>query len=282
MQRTFPTIVGIVNVTPDSFSDGGRYYQPDAAIAHARTLVEQGAEVLDVGGESSRPGAEPVSAAEELRRVLPVIEGIRRELPTIPISIDTTKADVARAALDAGATMINDISAGRFDPAMLPLAAERRVPIVLMHMQGTPQTMQRNPTYTDVTREVFEFLQERIAAARAWGVETVIADVGIGFGKTVEHNITLLRNMQRFRELGVPLYLGLSRKRFLGALTGIENPLERDVPTALAHALLLDVPVDYIRVHAVSYIVQLRALWRALRSDEPTSVELQSSRGGSL
>jgi|DewCreStandDraft_5_1066085.scaffolds.fasta_scaffold00005_346 dihydropteroate synthase len=275
MQRTFPTIVGIVNVTPDSFSDGGRYYQPDAAIAHARTLVEQGAEVLDVGGESSRPGAEPVSAAEELRRVLPVIEGIRRELPTIPISIDTTKADVARAALDAGATMINDISAGRFDPAMLPLAAERRVPIVLMHMQGTPQTMQRNPTYTDVTREVFEFLQERIAAARAWGVETVIADVGIGFGKTVEHNITLLRNMQRFRELGVPLYLGLSRKRFLGALTGIENPLERDVPTALAHALLLDVPVDYIRVHAVSYIVQLRALWRALRSDEPTSVELQ-------
>ncbi|GBD05728.1 Dihydropteroate synthase [bacterium HR20] len=275
MQRTFPTIVGIVNVTPDSFSDGGRYYQPDAAIAHARTLVEQGAEVLDVGGESSRPGAEPVSAAEELRRVLPVIEGIRREHPTIPISIDTTKADVARAALDAGATMINDISAGRFDPAMLPLAAERRVPIVLMHMQGTPQTMQRNPTYTDVTREVFEFLQERIAAARAWGVETVIADVGIGFGKTVEHNITLLRNMQRFRELGVPLYLGLSRKRFLGALTGIENPLERDVPTALAHALLLDVPVDYIRVHAVSYIVQLRALWRALRSDEPTSVELR-------
>ncbi|KXB98210.1 MAG: hypothetical protein AA908_02080 [Chlorobi bacterium NICIL-2] len=275
MQRTFPTIVGIINVTPDSFSDGGRYYQPDAAIAHARMLVEQGAEVLDVGGESSRPGAEPVSAEEELRRVLPVIEGIRRELPTIPISIDTTKADVALAALDAGATMINDISAGRFDPAMLPLAAERRVPIVLMHMQGTPQTMQRNPTYTDVTGEVFEFLQERIAAARACGVETIIADVGIGFGKTLEHNIALLRNLPRFRELGVPLYLGLSRKRFLGVLTGVENPLERDVSTALAHALLLDVPIDYIRVHAVSYIVQLRALWRALRSDEPISVELR-------
>ncbi len=275
MGHSFPTIVGIVNVTPDSFSDGGQYFEPHAAIAHARMLVEDGAEMLDVGGESSRPGAEPITAAEELRRVLPVIEGIRREYPTIPISIDTTKAEVARAALDAGATMINDISAGRFDPAMLPLAAERHVPIVLMHMQGTPQTMQHNPTYTDVVREVFEFLQERIAAARACGVETIIADVGIGFGKTLEHNLTLLRNLSRFRELRVPLYVGLSRKRFLGALTGIENPRERDIPTALAHALLLDLPIDYIRVHAVRYIAQLRVLWRALRSDEPISVELR-------
>lgn len=273
MQHIFPTIVGIVNVTPDSFSDGGRYYEPSAAIAHARMLIEEGAEILDIGGESTRPGAEPVNAVEELRRVLPVIEGIRREHPTIPISIDTTKAVVARAALDAGATMINDISAGRFDSAMLPLAAERQVPIVLMHMQGTPQTMQHNPTYNDVVEEVFEFLRARIAAARSCGVVTVIADVGIGFGKTLEHNVALLQNLSRFRALRVPLYLGLSRKRLLGALTGIENPLERDVPTAMTHALLLNVPIEYIRVHNVRYIVQLRALWRALRYTEPHLVE---------
>jgi dihydropteroate synthase len=273
--QSFPTIVGIVNVTLDSFSDGGRYLDPADAIAHADTLIEEGAQILDIGGESTRPGAEPVSVAEELRRVLPVIEGVRKRYPNIPISIDTTKAEVARAALDAGASIINDISAGRFDPSMMSLAAERGVPIVLMHMQGTPQTMQRNPTYSDVVNEVFEFLKERIAIAKAHGVTTVIADVGIGFGKTVDHNITLLRNLSRFRELGVPLYLGLSRKRFLGFVTGVENPLERDVATVIAHALLLHVPIEYIRVHNVRYLVQLRSLWRALRSDEWIAGELQ-------
>jgi len=273
--QSFPTIVGIVNVTPDSFSDGGRYLDPADAIAHADTLIEEGAQILDIGGESTRPGAEPVSVAEELRRVLPVIEGVRKRYPNIPISIDTTKAEVARAALDAGASIINDISAGRFDPSMMSLAAERGVPIVLVHMQGTPQTMQRNPTYSDVVNEVFEFLKERIAIAKAHGVTTVIADVGIGFGKTVDHNITLLRNLSRFRELGVPLYLGLSRKRFLGVVTGVENPLERDVATVIAHALLLHVPIEYIRVHNVRYLVQLRSLWQALRSDEWIAGELQ-------
>lgn len=267
----FPRIVGIVNVTPDSFSDGGKYFDPEHAIEHGCSLIADGADIVDVGGESSRPGATPVDVIEELRRVVPVIEGLRRLHPTCPISIDTTKAAVAEAALDAGATMVNDISAGRFDPAMFPLVARRGVPIVLMHMQGTPQTMQQNPIYANVVEEVFAFLQERIASAREAGIETIIADVGIGFGKTREHNLALLRNLVRFAELGVPLYLGISRKRFLGELTGIENPADRDCVTALAHAILLNAPVDYIRVHNVRLLRQLRSLWYAIGGVEPSS-----------
>ncbi len=263
-RRSFPAIVGIVNVTPDSFSDGGQYRDPERAIAHATQLIADGADMLDVGGESSRPGAESISASEEIRRVIPVIEGIRRANPTIPISIDTTKSTVAEAALDAGATMINDISAGRFDPQMFALAAQRGVPIVLMHMQGTPQTMQHNPHYSDVVEEVFTFLNERIELARRHGIEHIIADVGIGFGKTVEHNLTLLAHLEHFAALGVPLYLGISRKRFLGVLTGIEQPSERDVVTAMMHALLLNTPVEYIRVHNVGLLAQLRTLYQAL------------------
>ncbi len=263
-RRSFPAIVGIVNVTPDSFSDGGQYLDPELAIAHAVRLISDGADMLDVGGESSRPGAESISASEEIRRVIPVIEGIRRANPTIPISIDTTKSTVAEAALDAGATMINDISAGRFDPQMFALAAQRGVPIVLMHMQGTPQTMQHNPHYSDVVEEVFAFLNERIELARRHGIEHIIADVGIGFGKTVEHNLTLLAHLERFAALGVPLYLGISRKRFLGVLTGIEQPSQRDVVTAMMHALLLNTPVEYIRVHNVGLLAQLRTLYQAL------------------
>jgi len=272
-RRQFPAIVGIVNVTPDSFSDGGRYVEPDRAIAHALELIAAGADMLDIGGESSRPGSDRVPEVEEIRRVVPVIDGIRRVNAAIPISIDTTKAAVARAALDHGATMINDISAGRFDPAMFPLAAERNVPIVLMHMQGTPKTMQENPHYLDVVEEVFAFLQERIESARAHGVQHIIADVGIGFGKTVEHNLKLLAHLDRFAALGVPLLLGVSRKRFLGAITGIEQPSDRDQATALMHALLVDAPIEYIRVHNVALHAQLRTLWHAL-----TDVESLRSR----
>ncbi len=264
MKRRFPAIVGIVNVTPDSFSDGGQYFDPERALAHAAQLIADGADMLDVGGESSRPGAESISASEEIRRVIPVIEGIRRANLTIPISIDTTKSAVAEAALDAGATMINDISAGRFDPQMFALAAQRGVPIILMHMQGTPQTMQHNPHYFDVVEEVFAFLNERIELARHHGIEQIIADVGIGFGKTVEHNLTLLAHLDRFAALGVPLYLGISRKRFLGVLTGIEQPSQRDVVTAMVHALLLNKPVEYIRVHNVGLLAQLRTMYQAL------------------
>lgn len=269
--RCFPRIVGIVNVTPDSFSDGGKFFDPERAIEHGCGLLADGADVLDIGGESSRPGATPIDVKEELRRVVPVIEGIRRLHPTCPISIDTTKAAVAEAALDAGATMVNDISAGRFDPAMFALVARRGVPIVLMHMQGTPQTMQQNPTYANVVEEVFAFLRQRIACAYDAGIEAVIADVGIGFGKTTAHNLALLRNLDRFAELGVPLYLGISRKRFLGELTGIENPADRDCVTALAHAILLNAPIEYIRVHNVRLLRQLRLLWHAIGASEPSS-----------
>ncbi|MCS6999369.1 MAG: dihydropteroate synthase [Bacteroidota bacterium] len=271
MIRQFPKIVGIVNVTPDSFSDGGMYFDHKQAIDHALRLIDEGADMLDIGGESTRPGAHPVDPQEELRRVIPVIEGVRRFNTSIPISIDTTKASVARAALDVGATMINDISAARFDPLMLSLVVERSVPIVLMHMQGTPQTMQLNPTYTDVVEEVFAFLLERITVARAAGVTHIIADVGIGFGKRLEHNLLLLRNLHRFTALGVPLYLGISRKRFIGELTGIAEPSERDCATAMVHALLLTAPVEYIRVHNVSLLAQLRTLWQALHEVEMTS-----------
>jgi len=263
----FPQIMGIVNVTPDSFSDGGLYADPVRAVEHALELVEEGADLLDIGGESTRPGAQPVPVEEELRRVLPVIEGIRRHRADVPISVDTTKYEVARAALDAGATMLNDISALRFDPRIGELAAERNVPLVLMHMQGTPQTMQLNPTYSDVVAEVMEFLRERIGFARALGVRQIIADVGIGFGKTVEHNWQLLRRHREFLQLGVPLLLGISRKSFLGATLGIPEPRERDCATALLHALLLDSGAQILRVHNVRLLAQLRTLWQKLHAD---------------
>ncbi len=264
MRRQFPQIMGIVNVTPDSFSDGGLYAEPQAAIEHALELIEQGADIIDVGGESTRPGAEPVPVEEELRRVIPVIEGIRQCHPTIPLSVDTTKYEVAAAAVAAGATMLNDISALRFDPRIGELAAARDIPLVLVHMQGTPQTMQQNPRYEDVVAEVKAFLQERIVYARSLGVQQLIADVGIGFGKTVEHNWELLRRHREFLELGVPLLLGISRKSFLGKTLGIEEPRQRDCATALLHALLLDSGASIIRVHNVGLLVQLRRLWQCL------------------
>lgn len=271
----FPQIMGVVNVTPDSFSDGGLYAEPAAAIEHALQLVEEGADILDIGGESSRPGAEPVPVEEELRRVIPVIEGVRRHCPHVPISVDTTKYEVAAAALEAGATMLNDISALRFDPRMGELAARANVPVVLMHMQGTPRTMQLNPHYEDVVAEVKAFLRERIAYARSLGIQSVIADVGIGFGKTVEHNWELLRRHREFLELGVPLLLGISRKSFLGKTLGIEEPRQRDCATALLHALLLESGVSIIRVHNVALLVQLRRLWQALHAG---AVEAEGKR----
>lgn len=260
----FPQIMGVVNVTPDSFSDGGLYADPAAAVEHALELIERGADILDIGGESSRPGAEPVPVEEELQRVIPVIEGIRRHNRTIPISVDTTKSEVAAAAFAAGATMLNDISALRFDPRMGEVAAAHGVPVILMHMQGTPRTMQLNPHYADVVAEVKAFLHERIAYARSLGIQHIIADVGIGFGKTVEHNWELLRRHREFRELGVPLLLGISRKSFLGTTLGIEEPRQRDCATALLHALLLGSGADIIRVHNVALLVQLRRLWECL------------------
>lgn len=214
-------VMGVVNVTPDSFSDGGRFVAADAAVAHALALVGEGADLLDVGGESSRPGAEPVAQAEELSRVLPVVRALAARV-SVPLSVDTTKAAVADACLAAGAHVINDITALSGDPGMAGVVAARRAGVVLMHMRGTPATMQREPRYGDVVAEVRGFLEARLHAAAAEGIEAarVVIDPGIGFGKTVEHNLELLARLSEFRALGRPLCLGVSRKGFLGKVLG--------------------------------------------------------------
>jgi dihydropteroate synthase len=247
-----PKIMGVVNVTPDSFSDGGQFASVQGAVDHALRLIDDGADVLDIGGESTRPGALPVTTEDEHQRVLPVINGIRAVNGSIPISIDTTKADVARAAVEAGATLVNDVSAGRFDAAMLSIVADLGVPYVVMHMQGQPRTMQEAPTYDDVSADVHAFLLERVNAASTAGIGTIYVDVGIGFGKTLQHNMTLLRDLGRFSTIGAGQVLGISRKRFLGALTGIDRAADRDAVTMVAHALLLSHNVEMIRVHNVA------------------------------
>ena len=230
-----PLIMGILNVTPDSFADHGRHFDHTAALAQARALVAAGADILDVGGESTRPFAEPVPLEEELRRVIPVIATIAPEI-AIPISIDTYKASVARAALEAGASIINDISALRFDPEMAKLAAGSRTPVVLMHMQGTPRDMQRDPHYHDLMGEIAAFFRERLDFAVGQGIDRdlIVLDPGLGFGKTWEHNLEILRRLETFLELGCPLLVGPSRKGFIGHFTGLPAGPERDVGTLAA------------------------------------------------
>lgn len=242
--------MGIVNVTPDSFSDGGEYIDPERAIDHGRELIAEGADWLDIGGESTRPGAEAVSAEEEIGRVRPVIEGLA-PLGT-PISIDTSKAVVARAAIDAGAVMVNDVTA-LADPAMAGVCAEAGVELVLMHMLGTPRTMQADPVYGDVVVEVRRFLAERIEAAEAAGVvsDRIWVDPGIGFGKTVEHNLELIRSLAELRTLGRPILLGASRKTFLGTITGREVH-DRTGASLAAAVLGAANGADMVRVHDVA------------------------------
>lgn len=264
-QQIFPKLMGIVNVTPDSFSDGGLYSHTKNAIEHALKLIEDGADIVDIGGESSRPNAEEISIDEELLRVIPVIEGIRKVNPAIVISIDTVKYEVARAALDVGAGIINDISGLNYDKRLAALAAEYNAGLIIMHIRGTPRTMQNNPVYTNVIHEVFDELAEKIAYAQSFDVKKIMADIGIGFGKTAEHNWILLKNLSKFDELGVPMVLGISRKSFLGKLLGIERAAERDTATALLHALLLKEKIDTIRVHNIEQIDILRKLWRELQ-----------------
>lgn len=263
--------MGIVNVTPDSFSDGGRFFSTESAVAHARRLVAEGADLLDVGGESTRPGAEPVDEDEQRRRTAPVIAGIRSAGIAQPIFVDTRKAGVAAAALDAGATGINDISAFRDDPGMAVLVAERRVPVVLMHMRGTPATMQAAPAYADVVAEVVAFLRERIAFATAAGVRPacIAVDPGIGFGKTTEHNLELLRRVDALLSLNKPVLIGPSRKRFLGEILGLPQPADRDTATlgAVAAAVLGGAAV--VRVHEVAAVRQIVALCSAIRRGRP-------------
>jgi dihydropteroate synthase len=249
-----PLIMGILNVTPDSFSDGGQFIEPAAAVEHALRMVEEGADLVDVGGESTRPRSVRVPAAEQLRRVLSIIESIRRALPLqVEISIDTTSAEVARQALDAGASIINDVSAGRDDPGMFALAQGRGVPIVLMHMQGEPATMQDHPHYADVVSEVRDFLLKRTAAAISAGLapDKLIIDPGIGFGKDREHNLALLASLGRLVDTGFTVLLGASRKRFMGSVCRAERYAELAGATCATTALGVLAGAKIFRVHDV-------------------------------
>jgi dihydropteroate synthase len=248
-----PLIMGVVNVTPDSFSDGGAFLDADAAVEHGLRLVDEGADILDLGGESTRPGAEPVGAGEELRRVLPVIERLAGE-GRARLSIDTTKVGVARAALDAGATLVNDVSALRFDPGMAGLVAETGAGCCLMHMLGEPRTMQVDPRYDDVVSDVKAFLEERLAFAVSEGIDEqrVWLDPGIGFGKTVEHNLELLRRLGEIVAIGRPVVVGTSRKSFLGKLAGGRDEGERLPGTIATNVIALERGARVFRVHDVA------------------------------
>jgi dihydropteroate synthase len=269
-RRTFDltsrgVIMGIVNVTPDSFSDGGTFGDTDAAVAHGLRLAAEGAEILDIGGESTRPGAAAVSADEEQRRVLPVIEKLAASTK-VAISIDTSKAIVARAALQAGAEIINDVTALQGDPDMTTVAAETGAGVILMHMRGTPRTMQQDPAYENVVTEVADFLRARSEAVRAGGVvpDHIAIDPGIGFGKTVEHNLQLIAGLHTFADLGYPVVLGASRKSFLATAAGCEEITDRDLPTAILTALGYGLGARLFRVHAVRPNLQALRLAEAL------------------
>ncbi|OGP71231.1 MAG: dihydropteroate synthase [Deltaproteobacteria bacterium RBG_13_60_28] len=257
--------MGVVNITPDSFSDGGRFFHRDDALAQARALAAAGADILDIGGESTRPFAEPVSLEEELRRVIPVIETLAGEV-NLPISIDTYKAPIARAALEAGASLINDISALRFDPDMAPLAAEKQVPVVLMHMRGTPRDMQIEPHYVDLLGEIKAFFQERLDFAVSQGLdrELLVLDPGIGFGKTWRHNLEIINHLEVFLDLGCPLLVGPSRKAFIGQILGLPNGEVRDIGTLAALGVAVLRGARMVRTHNLAYARQFFAVWEAI------------------
>lgn len=259
-------IMGVLNVTPDSFSDGGRFFQAQQALGQARKMIAAGANIIDIGGESTRPGADRVDVAEEKRRVLPVIKEIANDALT---SIDTSKAEVAAAALEAGAKIVNDVTGGRDDEAMWPLLAERGAGFIIMHMQGTPRTMQRAPSYHDVVAEVADFFRQQYARALQFGVDpmTLAFDPGIGFGKTLAHNLSLLKNLPRLRIHDRPLVIGVSRKSFLGKISGHNGSIhDRLVPTVAFTSLLRMNGADVLRVHDVEENVEALRVADALRS----------------
>ncbi|HID98215.1 MAG TPA: dihydropteroate synthase [Thermodesulfobacteriaceae bacterium] len=265
--RTY--IMGVLNVTPDSFSDGGAFLDPEAAAARSEKLVSDGADILDIGGESSRPFSDPVSAEEELDRIIPVLKEIR-EVTDCPVSVDTVKASVAEEALKHGADMVNDISGLRFDPGLADVVVRYGVPVVLMHMKGSPRDMQVDPVYEDLPGEVRSFLEERVEWAEARGIprEKIIIDPGIGFGKTFRDNLVLLNRMDVFAGLGQPVLAGASRKAFIGALTGIEDAGMRDVPSLGAAAAAVIRGAHMVRVHNVALTRQvLQVVDAVLRED---------------
>jgi dihydropteroate synthase len=255
-----PAVMGILNITPDSFSDGGVFLSRENAIAHARRMTEEGADIIDVGGESTRPGAQPVSVQEEMDRVIPVIEALHEKI-SLPISIDTSKPEVMRAAVAAGAGFINDVRALR-DAGALAAAASLRVPVCLMHMQGEPRRMQENPSYRDVVADVGDFLRARLQAAQAAGIPTqrLMIDPGFGFGKTLEHNLELLRGLKKLQSLGAPILVGLSRKSLIGKALGL--PVEGRLQASVALALMaVQNSARIVRVHDVGPTVEALRMW---------------------
>ncbi|QIN85201.1 dihydropteroate synthase [Rubrobacter tropicus] len=268
MQGPGPALFGILNVTPDSFSDGGDFLDPEAAARHAAGMLEEGADAIDIGGESTRPGSDPVTEEEELRRVVPVIRAILQAHPDAGVSVDTYRASTAEAALEAGARIVNDVTALRGDRRMAALVADAGCPLILMHMLGEPKTMQKEPRYDDVVREVRDFLARRADHAIAAGVdaENVALDPGIGFGKTLEHNLALLRNLEAIVGLGFPVLLGASRKRFLGRITGTEEAKDRVFGTVATTVLGYERGATLFRVHDVranrEALAVAEAVWR--------------------
>jgi dihydropteroate synthase len=261
-KRTY--IMGVLNVTPDSFSDGGKFTDVSAAVAHAKQMIADGADIIDVGGQSTRPGAQQISVEEEKRRILPVIERLVKEDDAL-ISIDTTRAEVAGAALVAGAAMVNDISGLRFDPELAKVAAKHNVPICLMHIQGTPKNMQDNPTYSDLMGEIINYLKKSIAIAKQAGIlpEKIIIDPGIGFGKTVEHNLEIIKRIKELKVLGHPILIGTSRKSVIGKV--LDLPVdERLEGTAATVAVAITKGVDIIRVHDIKEMVRVAKMTDAL------------------
>ena len=248
-----PAVVGILNITPDSFSDGGEFLDPGAAAEHAATMLDEGADILDVGGESTRPGSDPVSQEEEIQRVIPVLERILSVRPEAVISVDTYRSGTATAALEAGASLVNDVTALRGDPRIASVIQEAACPVILMHMQGEPKTMQKEPHYEDVVREVRNFLAERAEYAVAAGIrpENVILDPGIGFGKNLDHNLDLLRNLDAIVDLGFPVLIGASRKSFIERITGVQEPRDRVSGTVATTVLAYERGATFFRVHDV-------------------------------
>ena len=270
-------VMGVLNVTPDSFSDGGLYEGVEAAVGHAHGLVKDGAHLLDIGGESTRPATfgdkSPLSPAEEMRRILPVIERLAAEMPDVPLSVDTYKAEVARAALDVGASLVNDISGLTYDPGMAALVAARNVPVILMHLPGRPRDLPPNPVYEDVVSDVLAFFARQVAYAEAQGVrrDQIWLDPGLGFGKTAAHNLELLRRLPELTALGLPLVVGASRKKFLGRILGTDDPDDRKEGTAATVALSIAYGAAMVRVHDVREMARVAKVSDAIVRgwDEP-------------
>jgi dihydropteroate synthase len=263
-------VMGILNVTPDSFSDGGLYIDLDKAVAHGESLEADGADIIDVGGVSTRPFSEPMPVEEEIKRVIPVIKKLSQRV-SIPISIDTTRAEVANRAIEAGAVIVNDIGALRLDPALGSLVADADLPIILMHMRGTPQTMQINPHYDDVMGDIIDFLSDSINLAVSKGIrrENIIIDPGIGFGKTADHNLTIIKELARLNSLERPILIGASRKAFIGEVLGVKEPARRDIGSLAVTAVSVMNGAHIVRVHDVKQSVDVIRMAEAIQKGAP-------------